>query len=128
MKNTNLTGRVVFDSQQGTDGQVLGLVNGEPTWVDRQTYEVIPALDVDFNTQVHYKELSANTTLTFSNIANGKVVSVILKNTSASNITITIPTTINNNIDLVIPAGQYNTFTFICANSVIFASSIAGMT
>lgn len=111
----------------GNDGQILELVGGEPTWVDRSKYEALLALDVDFNSQVHYKELTTNATFTFGNIGDGKVVTLIIKNNDASDITITIPTTINSAIDLLIPAGKYNKFTFTCANGLIFASSIAGM-
>ena len=78
----------------------------------------IPALDVDFRKSMTFtKDISANSTFTFSNVIVGKSIMVTLKNTGASAITVNFS---DSNIiypgvatSYTINAGKVTAFTFL---------------
>jgi hypothetical protein len=94
----------------------------------------ITALDINWSSgSVFYKSVSANSTFTFSNyngtVANGKVISVIIINTSGAAITVAFPAGIKvkSGFVLSVPAGQANVYTFIRANAITYASFVDGL-
>jgi len=98
------------------------------------TSVAVPALDVNWSSgRVFYKSVSADSTFTFSNyngtVANGKVISLIIINTSGAAITVTFPSGIKvkSGFVLSVPAGQANVYTFIRANAITYASFVDGL-
>jgi hypothetical protein len=98
------------------------------------TSVAVPVLDVNWSSgRVFYKSVSADSTFTFSNyngtVANGKVISLIIINTSGAAITVTFPSGIKvkSGFVLSVPAGQANVYTFIRANSITYASFVDGL-
>lgn len=90
----------------------------------------VPALDIDWSAgDLFYMDLTTSSTLTFSNIVQGKTISVAIRNTSASDILITLPTTIKSPLfDAVVRASNKETvFTFMAMNSKVYAASIGDM-
>lgn len=90
---------------------------------------VIPeALDIDWSlSHIFYKEVAANTTFTFSNLVDGKSISLIVRNTSGANITLTLPTVVGASPDLVVPPAKENIYTFIRTAAKTYVSAISGM-
>jgi hypothetical protein len=91
----------------------------------------IAALDIDWSLgYIFRKSISANSTFTFSNMEDGKVITVMIKNTSGAAVTIAFPSGIWRDPAMVlsIPAGQKNVYTFIRDNAETTASFIPGMT
>ena len=75
-----------------------------------------------------YKSISSNTVFTFSNTSNAKTISVILKNTSASDITVTFPTCLTSGIlPTTIASGKESLFTFTKSNNKIYAGALTDM-
>lgn len=91
---------------------------------------VISALDIDWSlSTAYYKDISANTTFTFSNVIDGKTLSVILTNTSGSSITITLPSPIYRVTGaLTVGANEAVIYTFMRANSKTYMGSITTLT
>jgi hypothetical protein len=79
----------------------------------------IPANNIDWNSSdMLFKDVSANTTFTFSNVAEGKTISVAVTNTSGAQITITFPTGIFKVAGaLTIGANEAAIYTFMRMNS-----------
>jgi hypothetical protein len=89
----------------------------------------VSLLDVDWSLgYVHYKEISANSTFTFSNLEDGKIISLIIKNTGAATYNITLPTVIKTaSMDLTIQAGKQNVYTFIATSTSVYATAVTQM-
>lgn len=89
----------------------------------------VSALDVDWSLgYIHYKEISANSTFTFSNLEDGKTISLIIKNTGASTYNINFPATIKTtSLDLTIQAGKQNIYTFISTSTSVYATAVTQM-
>lgn len=89
----------------------------------------VPALDIDWAAgAVYHKSISANSTFTFSNVSDGKIVSAIITNTSGSPVTLTLPTIIKNaGFVYTVAANSTNVYTFVRANSNTYASFIDTM-
>lgn len=90
----------------------------------------VSAADIDWSRgYVFYKNAAASLTLTFSNTVEGRIISFVILNTSGSPITLTLPAGIYRDpgIDLVVPAGKANVYTFFQANSNIFCSYLTGL-
>jgi hypothetical protein len=90
----------------------------------------VPALNIDWSAgDLFYMDLTTSSTLTFSNIVQGKSISVAIRNTSASDILITLPTTIKSSLfDAVVKASNKETvFTFMAMNSKVYAASVGDM-
>jgi hypothetical protein len=83
-------------------------------------------LEIDWQSgEVFYKDVSDNSSFTFSNIVEGKGISVIIRNTSGSIITLSFPSGIFKEASaLTIGGGRAAVYSFLCANSVIYMSSI----
>ena len=90
----------------------------------------ISALDVNWSSgDTFYKLISTSSTFTFSNTINGKTVSVILKNTSSSSITVTFPVGILTTgiLNTTIQASKENIYTFIKSNDKIYVNVCADL-
>lgn len=88
---------------------------------------VISALDIDWDSaDVHYKDISADSTFTFSNASDGQTIIVILNNTDVNPHAITWPAGIleSPNYDGNVEATTESVFTFIQSNSKIYLSEI----
>jgi len=87
----------------------------------------ISALNVDWSLgDTFYKDISTSSTFTFSNLANGKTIIVILKNTGASDITVTFPTSLKSGILYnIISPNKENIYTFIRSNNKTYASVVS---
>jgi hypothetical protein len=82
--------------------------------------KIISSTVVDWsNAETHYKDVSSNTTFTFSNIQEGKSIVVVIKNTSGSTITSFWPAGVLKDSSYTgqIAAGKETIFTFIRSNS-----------
>jgi hypothetical protein len=95
------------------------------------TVSEIIALDIDWNSAgVFYKDISSSTTFTFSNVGEGKAITVILTNTSTtSEATIGFPSGVYKEFGLL-TLGPNTTaiFSFIRANSKTFLASLKDLT
>lgn len=90
----------------------------------------VPALDIDWSAgNLFYKDVAANSTLTFSNLQDGKTISVAIRNTSGADVTITLPTVIKSaDFSALVKASNKETvFTFMYMNSKVYASSVGDM-
>ena len=88
----------------------------------------VSALDIDWSLgYCFYKDISVSSTFTFSNTVDGKVIVFSIKNTAASDVTVSFPAGIyrDSAIDLTVEAGKENVYTFIKANSKIYASYVS---
>lgn len=91
---------------------------------------LIPALNIDWSSAgILYKDISANSTFTFSNVSEGKSISVILTNTAVSSITITFPSGIYKELGTIsIAANSTAIFSFVRANSRTYLASLRDLT
>jgi len=89
----------------------------------------VSLLNVDWSLgYIYYKEISANSTFTFSNLEDGKTISLIIKNTGATTYNIVLPTVIKPaSIDLTIQAGKQNVYTFIATSTSVYATAVTQM-
>lgn len=88
----------------------------------------ISALNIDWNLgTTFYKTITTNSTFTFSNVTNGKVISVIIKNSLGSNVSIVLPSGIykTSSLNLTVSAGKTNVYTFIRSNSITYVSDVS---
>jgi hypothetical protein len=89
----------------------------------------VPLLNINWASgNVFYKEIAADSTFTFSNVANGADISLVILNTSGASITLTFPTLIKkSNFDNIVLAGKENVYAFIKSNGKVYASSLTDM-
>lgn len=89
----------------------------------------ITALNIDWSLgDTFYKLIAANSTFTFSNVRNGKTVSVFLKNTSGANITVTLPAVLASGaLNVTIKPANENVYTFIRSNNKTYAALLPDM-
>lgn len=88
----------------------------------------LAALDIDWSAaRAFYKTVSANSTFTFSNVTDGKDITVFITNSGGSSITITLPTVTREPGILSINAGKTAAFSFTRANSITFMSAVTDM-
>lgn len=116
-------------------GSGVSVVDNFPN-VDITISEVTPpsvsvsALNINWSLgNVFYKSISTGSTFTFSNVADGKTISLIVINTSGSSVNIVLPAGIKvrSGFSLAVPAGQANVYTFVVANSIIYATYADGL-
>lgn len=133
LKNTTATG-VPSIATPGTDyvtptgtETLSGKTLTAPVITSPQyTEAAISASDIDWATASHfYKTLAANSTFTFSNLANGKQIVVVLTNT-ASNYTVTWPTVIwsGGPAPVQTTGAKSDIYTFIRINGIVYGSVI----
>jgi len=116
------------DSIYGTDG------SGDPAlytlaFLRNEIDAAVAALDIDWDiADILHKDISANETYTFSNVANGKRIRIVLKNTAITNVTITFPMGIvyEEGFSAVIKASTTKVFTFIRSNGITVGLSGGG--
>ena len=89
----------------------------------------ISALDIDWSLgDSFYKLISTSSVFTFSNTVNGKTISVFIKNTGASDLSVTFPTALASGVlNVVVSPGKENVYTFIKSNSKFYVSVVADM-
>jgi hypothetical protein len=111
-------GLVIFDESEMT------------TFELDERYMQVFNTDLDWNSsEFFYTELSINSTFTFKNDLDGRVRTVIIKNTGTLNIDVNFPTAFWQGampLTLIRP-GKQSIFTFIKGNGQIFASVIEEM-
>ena len=85
----------------------------------------VSALNIDWSAGfVFYKTVAVNSSFTFSNVEDGKVISLIINNNGASTITITLPSPIHAvSKTLTILAGKSTVCTFVSADSKIYSAA-----
>lgn len=86
-------------------------------------------IDWAISNTVFYQSISGTTTYTFSNVTDGKTISVIITNTGGSAATVAFPAGIKvkSGFVLSVPAGQANVYTFMRANGITYASFVDGL-
>jgi hypothetical protein len=91
---------------------------------------LISALNIDWSlADVFYKDISTSSTFTFSNIVDGKGISVILTNTSASSVTVLFPSGIFKESGIItIAANSAAVYSFIRANAKTYLASLSNLT
>jgi hypothetical protein len=114
--------RAYLLNSSGVETELLGI---EPS-------RSIAALDIDWTAgTIFHKSISGNSTFTFSNVTEGKVITVIIHNAGASTYTITLPAGIYKATttapDLTLDAGKANIITFIRSDSKTYMSNISQM-
>lgn len=90
----------------------------------------VAALNIDWSLgELFYKDLAASSTLTFSNLQDGKTISVAIRNTSGADIAITLPTVIKSAsfVNTVKASNKETVFTFMRLNGKTYAASIGDM-
>jgi hypothetical protein len=106
-----ITSRVGYTKFTGIDVNLSG--NSIINWSQGDTF---------FDTIIE------NKTYTFSEVKNGSVVTLVVKNNSAGNITLTFPTIKKDVLfSTVVNANTSNTYTFFCTNNEIYGTSILVM-
>lgn len=134
-------GSGTFSAKVGSDLQFKSLVAGSNVSLSSTANEItissseikptytLPALNVDWSQgYIFYKEISANSTFTFSNTLDGKTISLIIKNTSLSTCNITLPTVIKEaTLGLSVDAGNQNIYTFIKSGANVYVTAVTQM-
>ena len=91
---------------------------------------LITALNIDWALgPFFYRDISASSTFTFSNLVEGKTISVAIRNTSASEITVIFPTVIKSSafVNTVKSSLKETVFTFMRINGKTYAASVGDM-
>lgn len=126
------------------DGKVIGISETQTTsdnstkiattaYADNAAYFArplqIPALAIDWAVaEVFWKEVSADSTFTFSNLPTSKTILVIIKNTGASTYTMSFPTALKDATHTgTIAAGSEVVYTFIRNNSKTYLVESANL-
>lgn len=95
------------------------------SWSAEKTIDLGSGTTVDAKIGSFFKkDVAASVSLTIDNLLEGRTVSIIVRNTSLSPVTITLPST-TNSVDLVtgIPAGKFAVFKIIRAYGALYALS-----
>lgn len=75
-----------------------------------------------------YNNISSNKTYTFSNMIEGQTITLKIKNTGASTITLTFPSLLKNlDFQNTVLAGKTTVYTFFRLNSLTFAIAAIDM-
>lgn len=91
------------------------------------TNQAIPALDISWiDGGVFYKDISANTTFTFSNDLDGQSIMVIINNTGGSQFTMTWPAGVKVDPEYTgqVEAGTETAFNFVKSNGSIYLAEV----
>lgn len=85
----------------------------------------VSALEINWSAGfVFHKTVAVNSSFTFSNVEDGKVISLIINNNGASTITITLPSPIQAvSKTFTILAGKSTVCTFVSADSKIYSAA-----
>lgn len=115
---------LISDSEDSNAAKKVQLDN-----VTKSKNAEVTLLDVDWSTaEVFYKDVSANTTFTFSNVQQGKTIIVIVNNTAVGTVTVDFPTALKaSGFSGDIDASNESVFTFVASNSKVYATSVANM-
>jgi hypothetical protein len=90
----------------------------------------ITALDIDWSLgTTYYKDISSNVNFTFSNIVEGKTITVVVTNTSGFGYVSTFPATKQapGGLDNNLYANSSTVYTFTRSNGVTYCSSFSGV-
>lgn len=91
---------------------------------------VLSGVDIDWEQgSLFYKNISGATTFTFSNVVEGKVISLAVENTTGGSLTIAFPAGIYKDptIALSVLAGKTNVYTFVRVNNKTYVSYITSL-
>jgi hypothetical protein len=113
----------IFPNPPGVNVSLVGGGGGGGSPVDTE----IIGTNIDWSTgDTFYKEISTSSFFTFSNEENGKTILVILKNTGASNITITFPSALKSGTlyNIVSPLKE-NIYTFVRSNNKTYVTAVS---
>lgn len=89
----------------------------------------LSGLDIDWTLgAVFYKDIRENSTFTFSNVTDGKIVTVIIRNTSLVAVDVTLPDLVKSAaLALSVLPGNTNIYTFVRANGKTYVSYVSNM-
>jgi hypothetical protein len=116
----------VHCKKQGADVNKTQKLIGRFETIDQVNLD-IPATNLDWsNADIHYKDISADTTFTFSNNINGKSILVVINNTDVNPHAITWPAGVykSPSYDGNVEAQTETVFTFFQSNNKIYISEI----
>ena len=120
----------------GTSDTLYPSQNAVKVYVDNATASVsyvdtiVPSLNIDWSSgTTFYKDISASSTFTFSNIIPGKTITLVVYNSSAIAVNVTLPTIKieANALDTAVSATTANVYVFVSINGSVYASSISGV-
>lgn len=89
----------------------------------------IAALDLDWLLgNVYYRDIAINSTLTFSNVIDGRTIMIELENTTGGDLIVTFPAVSwpGGEVITVVPANGSTVFSFFKINNVLRATAIEG--
>lgn len=135
------TGAGVYKEKVGYEFKLKSLVAGSNVTITEneddltisspvEASQSIAALNIDWSLgNLFYKDLSTSSTFTFSNLQDGKTISVAIRNTSGADITITLPSVIKSStfVNVVKASNKETVFTFMRMNGKTYAASIGDM-
>lgn len=98
----------------------INLAHKVPTFLNGSTN-----VDWSLNT-IFYDIIAANKTYTFSNVSEGLIVVLTVKNTSGSTITLTFPTLLGSSTTLNVLSNKENVYTFIRSNNKTYVTVLDG--
>ena len=86
----------------------------------------ITTLDIDWSSgDTFYKSVTTNSTFTFSNLINGKSITIFIKNTSAGNIVLSFPLALKSGVlNLVVNPNKENAYTFVRSDNKLYVNAI----
>lgn len=89
----------------------------------------ISAFNIDWSAgSTYYKSISAAATFTFSNMVNGKTISVIITNASQSDVSVALPASkVSGVLPTVVAPGKTNIYTYIRSNNTLYVSSVTDL-
>lgn len=109
-----------------------GFVGTEAEWLASLVFsstQVGTSSSVDWSQgETFYRSFSANTTLSFSNVVDGKGITLIVENTGAATIQITFPSPIQKDAGVItLTNGRTALFSLIRANGKTFLASMTDL-
>lgn len=90
----------------------------------------ITALNIDWSLgKAFYKAITADSTFTFSNLVDGKTITVVLTNATGSAYTIAFPTTKQEtaSLDVTLYANSSSIYTFFRCNGITYCYSVSSI-
>jgi hypothetical protein len=91
--------------------------------------KALSALDIDWNAgEMFYKTISADSTFTFSNVTEGRSVTLVITNSSGSTVSLAFPSGVYKTAGaLPISAGQSALYSLMRINGITYLAALAGL-
>lgn len=104
------------------EAAILSLISGIPS-------VNISALNIDWSAgNLFFKNTNSNSAFTFSNLVDGKTISVLVRNTGLSAITVSFPYTLGqSDIPLSVAPSSGSVYSFSNFNGVIAVTCVSEM-